>query len=86
MALHGALVGVISDALAAGGRDDEYDLLGQRGGYARALCAKTAGTTCTACGEGVITKESFLGGSVYWCPVCQPAPPRAERPVRRKKG
>ncbi|MBI5831545.1 MAG: hypothetical protein HZB16_04435 [Armatimonadetes bacterium] len=84
LALHAAVVRVTHDALAGGGRDDEYDLFGAKGRYARRLCARTVGATCTACGQGVLTKDSFLGGSVYWCPVCQPEPPRPE-PRRRRK-
>ena len=43
-----------------------------RDSYRTVLCAKTAGTPCPACGT-MIVKQAYLGGSVYYCPVCQPA-------------
>ncbi|MHB0856262.1 MAG: endonuclease VIII [Anaerolineae bacterium] len=54
-----------------GGRDTEVDLLGAKGGYVTVLNSKTAGTPCPACGTSIV-KEAYLGGSVYYCPSCQP--------------
>jgi formamidopyrimidine-DNA glycosylase len=36
------------------------------------MSKNTAGQPCPNCGEP-IRKETFLGGSVYFCPYCQPA-------------
>lgn len=43
-----AVVSVLDEMTARGGRDTEKDLFGR-----------------------TITKEAYLGGSVYYCPVCQ---------------
>jgi formamidopyrimidine-DNA glycosylase len=56
---------------AAGGRDTEKDLYGNPGGYHTALSSKTWKAPCPVCG-GVITKQAYLGGSVYFCSFCQP--------------
>ena len=54
-----------------GGRDTEQDLFGQPGGY-QTLCSKlTVGNPCQQCGIA-IQKASYMGGSVYFCPGCQP--------------
>ncbi len=71
----GRLFRAVRQTLAAmaegGGRDTEQDLFGQPGGYRTVLSRHTANTPCPACGE-IIRKESYLGGSVYYCPQCQP--------------
>lgn len=54
-----------------GGRDTEKDLLGLAGGYKTLLSAKTKESPCPVCG-GEIRREAYLGGNVYFCPVCQP--------------
>lgn len=54
-----------------GGRDTEKDLFGQPGGYKTLLSAKTWKNPCPVCG-GEIQKQNFLGGSIYFCPTCQP--------------
>ncbi len=54
-----------------GGRDTEKDLLGRPGGYAVLLSSKTLGSPCPGCG-GSIEKQAYMGGSVYFCPRCQP--------------
>jgi len=53
-----------------GGRDTESDLYGNRGGYRTVLSSVTSKEPCPKCG-GDIRKEAYLGGSVYYCPVCQ---------------
>lgn len=53
-----------------GGRDTEKDLFGQEGRYKTKLSKKTAGQPCPTCGA-LIKKESYMGGSVYFCPGCQ---------------
>jgi formamidopyrimidine-DNA glycosylase len=54
-----------------GGRNTEFDLLGRRGGYATILCKDTANKPCPSCGA-LIKKEAYMGGSIYYCPRCQP--------------
>jgi len=56
---------------AQGGRDTERDLFGQSGGYKTILSSKTVDKPCPVCG-GVIVREAYMGGNVYYCPVCQP--------------
>ena len=63
--------GLLRAAAAKGGRDTEKDIYGAPGGYNTVLCAKTAKAPCPVCG-GAITKQAYLGGSVYVCPTCQP--------------
>jgi formamidopyrimidine-DNA glycosylase len=55
----------------AGGRDTELDVDGKPGGYATVMSRSGALKPCPACG-GPITREAYLGGSVYYCPACQP--------------
>jgi formamidopyrimidine-DNA glycosylase len=54
-----------------GGRDTERDLDGKPGGYVTRMSRATAGTPCPACGTTIV-KAAYLGGSVYFCPHCQP--------------
>jgi formamidopyrimidine-DNA glycosylase len=53
-----------------GGRYEERDLYGNRGGYVRLLDSKTKGSPCTVCGT-TIEKAQYLGGAIYFCPTCQ---------------
>jgi len=53
-----------------GGRNTEKDLFRQNGRYKTILSKNTVNRPCPNCG-GVIVKEAFLGGAVYYCPVCQ---------------
>lgn len=69
--LYESLVRVLKEMLAAGGRDTEKTLFGEPGGYAVRLSRKTVGKPCPYCGSP-IEKASFLGGTVYFCPFCQP--------------
>ena len=54
-----------------GGRDTEKDLFGAFGGYKTRMSKNTVGLPCLKCGEAIV-KEHYLGGSVYFCPSCQP--------------
>ncbi len=54
-----------------GGRNSETDLFGVPGNYIPYLSKDTAGKECGRCGS-IIRKESYLGGSIYYCPGCQP--------------
>ena len=84
-ALHKAILQTIGRAVRLRGRTDEYDLFGQTGRYERLLSASVAGLPCPACGQAAIAKESFLGGTIYTCPQCQPAPPKPDRRAAKKK-
>jgi len=54
-----------------GGRDTERDLYGCKGGYRTILSANTLKSPCPVCGSELI-REAYLGGNIYFCPVCQP--------------
>lgn len=54
-----------------GGRNTESNFYGEKGGYQTILSAKTYKQPCPVCG-GFITKEAYMGGSVYYCLNCQP--------------
>ncbi|MBE5962088.1 MAG: endonuclease VIII [Lachnospiraceae bacterium] len=55
-----------------GGRDTERDLFNKAGGYRTCMSKKTyTEGSCPICG-GKIQKESYLGGTIYYCPDCQP--------------
>jgi formamidopyrimidine-DNA glycosylase len=70
--LHGSVRDTLARMAAQGGRDTERDLFGQPGGYRSLLCRNTVGTPCPNCGSAIL-KASYAGGSVYYCPCCQPA-------------
>jgi formamidopyrimidine-DNA glycosylase len=53
-----------------GGRNTELDLFGNPGGYQTKLCSKTASKPCPVC-KAAITKEAYMGGSIYYCGRCQ---------------
>ncbi len=59
----------LKEMVVKGGRDVETDLFGHDGGYVTKLSKKTAGTKCQ-CG-GIIKKEAYMGGSIYYCDTCQ---------------
>ena len=61
----------LSDMAEHGGRDTEKDIFGTPGGYATALSSKTYMLPCSVCG-GSILRQPYMGGNVYFCPVCQP--------------
>lgn len=56
----------------AGGRDTEKDIFGRSGGYRVMAGKNTAGGACPRCGSGTMHKESYMGGSIYFCDRCQP--------------
>ena len=68
--LYEAIQSTVAEAIEGGGRYDEYDLYGKKGGYVRLMDSKTANTPCPNCGQ-MIQKISYLGGSCYLCPNCQ---------------
>lgn len=68
--LYDAICSTVQQAIAQGGRDDEIDLFGQPGGYARRMDGRSAGRPCPTCGT-VVEKIQYLGGACYLCPHCQ---------------
>jgi formamidopyrimidine-DNA glycosylase len=62
---------ILQEMTRLGGRDTERDLFGNPGGYSTKMSKNTAGKECPRCGQ-IILKESYMGGSVYYCPGCQP--------------
>lgn len=76
LALYRSIKTTVDQAVKQQGRDDEHDLFGRPGSYHRVLNAKSAGQACPRCATPIV-KENFLGGSVYFCPTCQPPPPRS---------
>lgn len=68
--LYNAICGTISDAFSKGGRDTEFDIYGNPGGYPKILDSRSAGNPCPTCGT-TIEKIQYLGGACYFCPKCQ---------------
>ena len=69
-ALYGATKAVLSKMAELGGRDTEKDLHGNNGGYKTMMSKNNVGSSCILCG-GIIKKETYLGGSIYYCDNCQ---------------
>jgi formamidopyrimidine-DNA glycosylase len=61
----------LAEMMRLGGRDTEKDLFGSAGGYRTLLSKNTVGKPCPVCGAD-IQKAAYLGGAIYWCPICQP--------------
>jgi formamidopyrimidine-DNA glycosylase len=62
---------VLQQMVEQGGRDTEKDLFGCQGGY-QTVASKYAGKIpCPGCASP-FRKEAYLGGSIYYCPGCQP--------------
>jgi len=70
-ALFGSVKQTLADMTAKGGRDVEKDLFGNPGGYPTLLSNKTAKFPCPVCGAAIV-RQAYMGGNVYFCPVCQP--------------
>jgi formamidopyrimidine-DNA glycosylase len=69
-ALFHAIVDPVGEVIEEGGRYDEYDLHGNRGGYVRTMDRNAVGRPCPECG-GDIEKIQYLGGACYLCLNCQ---------------
>lgn len=72
--LYQSVTGVLRKAANDGGRDTEKDLFGQSGSYLCRLSKNTWHLPCPRCG-GTIMRQAYLGGTVYFCPSCQPLLP-----------
>lgn len=53
-----------------GGRDTEMNIFGRPGGYGTILSKNTVNKPCPVCGT-IIKKESYMGGTIYYCDKCQ---------------
>lgn len=71
---YNAIRKTLATAIELGGRDTESDLYGQPGGYVARMDKRANGQPCPECGTS-IEKISYLGGSCYFCPSCQPLTP-----------
>lgn len=61
-----------------GGRDTESNLFGENGSYKTLMSKETYASPCPVCGSTIV-KEAYLGGSVYYCPKCQPIPIKSKK-------
>lgn len=68
--LYHATKETLKKMLHQGGRNTEKDFYGQAGGYQTILSSKTWKNPCPRC-NGDIQKNSFLGGTIYYCLDCQ---------------
>lgn len=65
-----SMKGTLDRMVEQGGRDTEKDFLGNWGGYQVVLSKNTYKNPCPNCSHEII-REAYLGGNVYYCPVCQ---------------
>jgi formamidopyrimidine-DNA glycosylase len=68
--LYRATTDIVRAMTEGGGRDTEKDLFSRNGGYRTVCSSKHIDEPCPSCG-GFIKREAYLGGNVYFCPVCQ---------------
>ncbi len=68
--LYQAVISVLREMTEQGGRDTEKDLFGNPGRYVTKMSKNACAAGCPVCG-GAVTKEAYLGGSVYYCSTCQ---------------
>ena len=68
--LYDAIKEIVHEIALQGGRYDEFDLYGQKGGYVRIMDKNALQKPCPRCG-GIIKKIQYLGGACYLCPDCQ---------------
>jgi len=69
-ALFDSLKSTLGEMTDAGGRDTERDLFGNPGGYQTKLGKNNKLLICPNCG-GAVKKETYMGGSIYFCEQCQ---------------
>ena len=68
--LYEEIISTVDEVIKKGGRYDEVDLHNNPGGYVRILDKNALGKPCPVCGKN-IEKMQYLGGTCYFCPVCQ---------------
>lgn len=71
----------LTEMTGSGGRATEKDLFGNPGGYATRMDRNTAGKPCRRCGD-TIRRESYMGGTVTFCPGCQRYDSKSRASVR----
>jgi len=69
-ALFNSVKTTLAEMVRGGGRDTERDLYGNFGGYTTKLSKNNKLLLCADCG-GAVRKETYLGGSIYYCENCQ---------------
>ncbi|MFO7612052.1 MAG: DNA-formamidopyrimidine glycosylase family protein [Clostridia bacterium] len=68
--LYNSIINTLQEMVDGGGRDTEKGLYGESGGYKTKMSKYTVGKACPVCGH-IIEKQSYMGGSIYFCPGCQ---------------
>lgn len=68
--LYYCIKSILNEIYQAKGRNSETDLFGINGNYIPFLSKDTYNKPCPVCGE-TIRKETYLGGSIYYCLQCQ---------------
>jgi len=68
--LFNSIKDTLNEMVKNGGRNTEKDLFGNPGSYEVILSNKTFKDPCPVCGSKLV-KESYLGGTIYFCPICQ---------------
>ena len=69
-ALYMSIKSTLNKMQLEGGRDTEHDLYGSLCSYRTILSKNTLGRPCLIC-KTIIKKETYLGGSIYFCAGCQ---------------
>jgi formamidopyrimidine-DNA glycosylase len=68
--LYQAIKTTLAKMAEEGGRDTEKDLFGNMGAYRTRMSKNTVGQPCLVC-SNLIQKQSYMGGSIYFCSECQ---------------
>lgn len=68
--LYDAIRNTLFQMAEKGGRNIKKDLFGNPGGYETIMSKLTYLNPCPRC-AGTVKKEAYMGGSVYYCPICQ---------------
>ncbi|MBD3285103.1 hypothetical protein GF359_01850 [candidate division WOR-3 bacterium] len=68
--LYKIILKILTDSVKKGGRDTEFDLYGNPGGYRVILDKRMKDQPCPKCGT-TIQKSNILGSTCYVCPECQ---------------
>jgi formamidopyrimidine-DNA glycosylase len=69
--LYKTIISTLREMTEQGGRDTEKDLFGNKGGYQTKMSKNTVNQSCKQCDTN-IEKANYMGGSIYFCPTCQP--------------
>lgn len=68
--LYKSTIDTIKNMIKEKGRDTEKNIYDQNGHYKTIMSKNNYKKGCPIC-KSKITKEQFLGGSIYYCPICQ---------------